>query len=62
MHVNGSGFRGFVTDYARALQKYATGTHSIPSIALHLTCMIVNSILTGFFKLDGGAMFGVVPR
>ncbi|MFN7833709.1 MAG: MBL fold metallo-hydrolase [Bacteroidota bacterium] len=24
--------------------------------------MIVNSILTGFFKLDGGAMFGVVPR
>lgn len=24
--------------------------------------MIANSILTGFFKLDGGAMFGVVPR
>jgi glyoxylase-like metal-dependent hydrolase (beta-lactamase superfamily II) len=24
--------------------------------------MIANSILTGYFRLDGGAMFGVVPR
>lgn len=29
---------------------------------LHIACMKLHVINTGFFKLDGGAMFGVVPK
>jgi hypothetical protein len=38
-----------------------TRSFTSPCINKHF-CPVAHTIDTGFFKLDGGAMFGVVPK